>query len=69
MVYNAMDSSEKEACRAKNRANMKRKYLVKQTEKHIKKLKTSSEDVILNRCMLKFQSRVKEGSSLCMFCL
>ena len=29
MVYNAMDLSEKEACRAKNRANMKCKYQAK----------------------------------------
>ena len=68
MAYNAMDLSEKEAYRKKNRTNMKRKYhainspqKAKKTEKHIKKLKSNSDDVTLDRCILKFQSRIKEG--------
>ena len=60
MVYNAMDSSEKEAYRAKNRTNMKRKYQAKKTEEQ-NKIKSSSDDVMLDCCISKFHSRIKEG--------
>ena len=68
MAYKAMDSSKKESYREKNRVNMKRKYHVinspqkaKKNEKCIKKRKSSLHDVNLDRCISKFQSRIKEG--------
>ena len=54
-----MDSSKKEAYRERNRANMKRKYH-SMNEKR-KKFKSSSDDVNLNHCISKFQSRIEEG--------
>ena len=59
MVYKAMDSSKKEAYRERNRANMKRKYHC-MNEQH-KKFKSSSDDVNLDHCISKFQSKIKEG--------
>ena len=56
-----MDSSEKEAYRAKNRTNMKRKYQEKKPEKQNKKIKSSLDDAVLDCCILKFHSRIKEG--------
>ena len=68
MAYNTMESSKKQAHREKNRANMKRKYHVidspqkaKKIEKDIKKRKSSLEDVNLDYCIWKFQSRIREG--------
>ena len=59
MVYKAMDSSKKEAYRERNRANMKRKYN-SMNEKR-KKFKSSSDNVHLDHCISKFQSRIEEG--------
>ena len=59
MVYKAMHSSKKEAHRERNRANMKRKYH-SMNEKR-KKFKSSSDDVNLDHCISKFQSRIEEG--------
>ena len=61
VVYNAMDSSEKEAYCAKNRTNMKHKYQVKKNENQNQKIKTSSDNVMLDCCISKFHSRIKEG--------
>ena len=68
MVYNAMDFREKEVYHAKNRTNMKRKYEVKKTEKQNKKIKSSSDDVMLDCCILTFHSRIKEGHYICSIC-
>ena len=67
MVYKAMDSSKKEAYSERNRANMKRKY--RSMNEQPKKFKSSSEDVNLDHCISKFQSRTKEGSYyICSVC-
>ena len=67
MVYKSMDSSKKEVHRERNRANMKRKYhatnspqKAKKDQQH-KKIKSISDNINLDQCISKFQSRIKEG--------
>ena len=59
-----MDSSEKEACREKNRAKSCYEFTTKSKKngQHCnKKFKSSSGDSCLDHCISKFQSRIKEG--------
>ena len=47
---------------------MKCKYQAKKNEKQNKEIKSSSDNVMLDCCISKFHSRIKEGHYICSVC-